>query len=276
MDVGECCASHILPVLFAQLYLDMRRVQAFDERFERTDWGLCLMDVTAGMREPCVMDLKLGCYRVSHMTRQAKVHRVEKKDSGKLVRQVGLRFTWMRRFAHVETVKNGVPRRVSKKETVDKKFGYHIHTAAQLAEVMRAFFSTNDEALLHDIVRRGSSEEDVSPRVGGSTHHVAGEQSLQRARRRAAGERISKLIHFFEKTGEGLFLLQDMAFVSSNVLFVYDAAEEDLKSLRNASIVYFIDFAHSCPRHLNFEEEKLGFVKGLKNTYALLFNEPLV
>ncbi|CCW62150.1 unnamed protein product [Phytomonas sp. EM1] len=242
-------------LLFLELFDASSRVRGWSDEFDRPLWGLGLVDETSNAREPAVMDVKIGFLRYSPHTPKEKVARIDLKEEGSICRKVALRPCGFRRFIH-------------------RNLPCSQHTTTEVEELERPllFVIREDElsALLRCFPSTVVSLTGGKPATGAPrrSHWLCVKDCLDRItedRRRAMREAIQNLLSFFQETIEGRHLIETMAFVSSSVLFVYDAAG-GVETVR----VRLIDFARSSYRYLNYDEQTIGFVEGLQNLVKYL------
>ncbi|CAD2216714.1 hypothetical protein AGDE_00495 [Angomonas deanei] len=220
-------------------------LRVYDDRYDKTSWGVGLIDQTGGIEDACVMDVKLGCYRTSPLTPEAKAATAEEKDAGKIMRRCGARLVWLKRF-----IKEGgalVP------EVITSKNNHTIEKETEFKNILYAFFSSFGK-----IEETGNVDRsDVEVKGPNPADYPEEEKKKCQSLRQRAVKPVDDLLNFYENTPEGKFLIENFAFVSSSLLFVYDA-----KNPENCD-VKLIDLGRSGPRYLNFDEKKLGFIQGL-------------
>ncbi|CCW69486.1 unnamed protein product [Phytomonas sp. Hart1] len=241
--------------LFLELFEGSSCVRGWSEAYDQTRWGLSLVDETSSAQEPAVMDVKIGTLRYSPHTPKEKVTRIDRKEEGALCRKVALRLCGFRRFIHPSPP--DALHTPTKVEELEKQFGFSMRED-ELSAVLRCFPSTVVGLL------EGKSTTGV-PRC---PHHVFVKDclnSITQDRRSAMQEVVEGLLYFFQETTEGQYLINVMAFVSTSLLFLYDAAG-GAKTVK----VCLIDFSRSSCRHLNYDEETIGFIKGLQNMVQYL------
>ncbi|KAG8345668.1 hypothetical protein TRVL_03507 [Trypanosoma vivax] len=223
------------------------RAHGYCKELDEALWNACFIDVVGNFDRPCVLDLKIGKIRHSPYTSPEKVQRILMKQHGRtqLVRVCGA-YHW-----YCPSAASGGGDFVG--EFLDKASGYNLHTSEEHRDIFRAFFSST--IAMKDVKWSKTDAPDklrVAARVG------------------ACRQRICELLNYF-KSLSGSALLTQTAFVSTSLLFVYDAAEAvDGRADCSRANVYLIDFARCSDRRLNFSEEEVGFVQGLQSTVQLL------
>lgn len=247
-------ARALLAPLFHELFDGVEALQGFDDAYDTGVWGIGLVNETSGMQQPCVMDVKVGFIRHSPLTPEDKVERMMKKERNSLMRDTALRICGCQRYTH----EGGASAELSC-ERFGKEIGYAVSDVAELSKCLKLFLSTG--AAMAETAEEGKL-----------VFHPTAIDEMPAAERADMEKRIADIrsdiravLHFFEETPQGTFLLQHMAFVSASVLVLYDAAASP-----PSARLRFIDFARSTWRKFNFDEETVGFVQGLKNLDAYL------
>lgn len=273
---------------------------------DNTRWCVCLLDATADMQHASVMDVKLGAIQHSPFTHPGKVHRLLcRYEASPLMTSLGLRVCGMRRcYYRVEGGEGGMAEAPMQRECVDKREGYTMRERELLAARLRMFFCTTQlyatstlrsskavACVCTDVgcgslreedsrdTERGECGHDCPLRVPVATrarnrkeHGACGCACDACLRRRSASRQLSRMVDYFCESADGRLVLQTMALVSVSVLFVYDAnkgAGGEVARVR----VLLIDFARSSPRERNFDEDVVGFTRGLRGL-LLLLTEP--
>nr|CAJ2480906.1 unnamed protein product [Leishmania braziliensis] len=258
MEAGAPARGAVLAPLFNELFDGAEQLKGFNEEYDTGIWGIGLVDETSGMQRPCIMDVKLGFIRHSPLTPEEKVARMMKKEHNSLVRNTALRICGCRRYIH-DTSNNEGAAATLICERFGKDIGYAISDVRVLSTCLTAFMSIGEPLA----ERKENEQLDFHPEVMGAI--TSAEQVHMKQRIRHIRAEIESLLHFFEGTPDGTFMLQHMAFVSASVLLLYDAADSSARAK-----LRFIDFARSTWRKFNFDESTIGFIQGLKNLDAYL------
>lgn len=255
-------ARQLLIPLFHELFDGVESLEGFDDAYDTGIWGIGLVNETSGMAMPCVMDVKIGFIRHSPLTPADKVERMMKKERNSLMRDTALRICGCQRYISADAAtaeaKDGGADAVTC-ERYGKEIGYAVTNVAELSNCLRLFLSTGGAL----------AETTVDGKLVFHPDALSAVSEAERADmdKRVASIRadIKSVLHFFEDTAQGAFLLQHMAFVSASVLVLYDAAASPATAR-----LRLIDFARSTWRKFNFDEQTIGFVQGLKNLDAYL------
>lgn len=249
----ESMLDTILNPLFLTLWNGMPRLRGFDGAYDKSIWRLRLVDATSDFREPCVMDVKMGFCGYSPFTAEDKKQRIQSRTSA-LIRKTGIRICGTNRYlAHPSDSETGKQGDSKFKEKLRKPFFYALKTEEELLMCLQHFFYPSKEL--------GEHKDGVTylNQVEGSN------EELTLPRRRVADVRaaVQSLLHIFEQTAQGTYLISKLTFVSSSLLFIYE-------SDASLSRVLLIDFARCGERRLNYKEEKNGFLCGLATLFAYL------
>lgn len=253
VEAGAPARSAVLAPLFNELFDGAEQLKGFDDRYDTGIWGIGLVDETSGMQKPCIMDVKIGFIRHSPLTPEDKVARIEKKDQKALVRDTALRICGCRRYIRAAADTDGATASWTC-ERFGKDIGYAVSDVRELSACLKMFLSigaplagTNEDGqLAFHIEEMGAATSIEMAHVKQRIRYLRGA--------------IQSLLDFFESTPDGAFILQHMAFVSSSVLLLYDAAASQATAK-----LCLIDFSRCSWRRFNFDELTIGFIQGLKN-----------
>lgn len=255
LEINDAAVRPMLLPLFVELMEGTSALHTFEPEYDNPIWGLGLVDETAGMAEPCVMDIKLGYFRHSPFTPAEKVERMNRKDDNSLTRQTAARICGVRRYLHAGQ---------TTKEEYGKELGYAIATEPQLQAAIQGFFASYGPLA----TKTGKDTVVLAPEPN-VANVEAKEVALARERCTKAAAYLGELFRFFHTDPDGVYLLEKMAIVSASILFTYDAAAG-----ADSTDVLLIDFARSGLRSLNFDEKMIGFAEGLKNVVRYLGADP--
>ncbi|KAH9601794.1 Inositol polyphosphate kinase [Trypanosoma melophagium] len=226
--------------------------EGYSEVMDTALWFICLIDVTATMCMPCVADVKLGFLRHSPQTPAAKLERIRKK---RISQPYALRLCGAHHYVYHHSDNN---ERHLEVEWCEKDMGYALETEEEYRRVIRAFFSSTISMHADKTLKKNDDNDDV----------LLVESRLQYCRRV-----VERLLCFFTSS-LGRALLEKTAFVSTSLLFVYDAGDnkksDPCSDNSDRSHVYLIDYARSSDRRLNYTEETIGFVHGIENMLRFL------
>lgn len=256
----------LLRPLFEEIYSGATELSCYSIIYDTGCWGVGLVDETSGMALPCVLDVKMGYLRHSPLTPAEKMARIMEKEQFNLARQTGMRICGVMRYlpsrdivAKVSNTNVNAAAVLEEKinppvcERFEKEFGYGLSSVEQLSTALKLFFETTQPL---------SNPESCSqlyrtkiPDTVSST-----EKKLMEERMAIVQNEVADLLNFFEGSDHGRFLLETMAFLSTSLLVVYDAA-----SSPSATRVRLIDLARCSWRRLNFDEQAIGFLAGLRN-----------
>ncbi|GET92831.1 hypothetical protein, conserved [Leishmania tarentolae] len=253
VEAGAPARNVVLAPLFDELFDGAQQLRGFDDRYDTRIWGIGLVDETSGMQRPCVMDVKIGFIRHSPLTPEDKVARIVKKDERALVRETALRICGCRRYIHDAAGTEDASATLTC-ERFGKDIGYAVSNVRELSTCLKVFLSIGPPLAETNADGQLAFPFEQMAAVG-STERRCMKQRISHAR-----AEIKSLVDFFKGTPDGAFMLQHMAFVSSSVLVLYDAA-----AVLATARVRLIDFARSTWRKFNFEEPVIGFTQGLEN-----------
>lgn len=279
LEVADPLYRALWAPLFVELFCETTAVKGSSELDERK-WGIGLVDLTSGYREPAVMDVKVGFLRYNACTPQAKRDKINRKDTGSILRQVALAIGGLRRWVHNRGDDDGDGGEEGEEahagpgatrwgevgvERQGKPFRFAITDAATMRCCIGGFFSTTralavPRRRLQAVVASGSDgakEDDVVLVSRGDVR----ESEADVRRRRAAHAAVQGMLRFFCEAEEGAYLLTHFAIVASSVLCTYDAADDSGERC-SATL---IDLAMASVRRLNYSEEEVGFLHGLRN-----------
>ncbi|KPI86084.1 hypothetical protein ABL78_4845 [Leptomonas seymouri] len=251
-------ARALLGPLFHELFDGVENLKGYDADYDTGIWNIGLINEASNMVKPCVMDVKIGFIRHSPLTPEDKVERIMKKEHHSLMRYTAMRICGCQRYIDANISKEKEEGEGDAKQLMYERFGkeigFAVSNVAELSNCLKLFLCTG--------VPLATSSKDgklfFHPKA------LAGVSNTEKVKmdRRIADLRaqVRAVLQFFEETPQGAFLLQHMAFVSTSMLVLYDAAAP------SATVrLRLIDFARSTWRKFNFDESVVGFVQGLNN-----------
>lgn len=256
--------------LFTAFWKGKEKLCGFDDAFDKSLWTLTLEEVTQGFRQPSVMDIKIGSCGFSPFTPEDKKKRILSRTSD-LIRRSGIRICGSHRYipeTQSSSSKEEEPSssmNISKpnnfktvkryKERLGKPLYYALQSEDELFCALQHFFGGCSPV--------GSLEGEVVV-LNTLTHKET--DPLPKLRAAEILYKLNELIAFFKRTGEGAFLLENMAFVSLSLLIFFESEENSL-CLGN---MYLIDFARCGLAHLNYSENEIRFLHGLEQLSLFL------
>lgn len=237
--------------VFEALWKAKDGLERLHDVFDSPCWVLCMEDATDGLHQPRVMDVKLGLLGYSPHTDRLKKQRIESKLTS-LIQKTGVRVCGSMR--NVE-----LPDGQTEEEMIRKPLYYALREVEELELCFTHFF--------FGVGPLGELKDGCA-----HINHVQYKCGCQRAASHgvsAAALSTSQLLSFFSKQAEGIYLLEQMAFVSTSCLLIYECEGFGSSSSSNASVL-LIDFARCSLRSLNYPEETTGFLFGLQSFNQLL------
>lgn len=249
-------------------------LDGFDDAYDQAIWKLQLKDLTSGMSAPCAMDIKLGRCCYSPYTSEAKKKRCELRCTD-LMRLKGMRICGMHRYlvprtehAVSHSTRHSQQTKEGRSEEDDRSDDKGLLLVKEKSKKSVFYALQTEEELTYCIAHFISCTVPLESSCG-SVHHslrnVIKKEAdciLHVARQGDIVKQIQELLFFMSSTKEGKYLVEKMAFVSCSLLIFFDKCASSAAS--PSTRVFVIDFARCGIRRLNYEEEKVGFLHGLK------------